>query len=599
MSLRASSSLRRLDCLLTLREPLRAAARLRPARRGVGWLLALVLCAAASALAQAPAEPAPETAAAPAGEDTRLDAEAPANVTVWGREIVTLRASYGDRAPAERAREIEERTAATLGKDPHAEIRFKSAADGALRGMLFLAGSDPLFAILEGDLPVGSSLETEANGVAARLRDLAGAMRLQRDSVAVAGGAAKSVAALIALVLVVGLLERRLRPFVLRHSRAVTHQEAREKTAGTEAASLDATFVKAAAVRTLLRTLLLAVELFVAFLGAQFVLRQFPYTEALGNQLAGRLLDFVGRVGSSIADALPGLFVVTVIAYAARFVWRLVKRWTRAVELGQIDSSWLDAETARPTRILLGIGIVAMAMVIAYPLIPGSRSEAFKGVSVIIGVMVSLGGSSVIGQMISGLVVLYSRAVRRGDYITVGEYEGEVTEVGVLATRLTTPYAEQINIPSSVMVTAVSRNAMRFAVPGGSALRVPVTIGYDTPWRQVHGLLIDAAKRTPGVLASPPPGVWQHSLSNFFVEYVLFLQIDRSFNRMDVVTALHATILDTFNAHGVQVLAPHYEAQPDQRIVVPREQWAPDGAVADIPSPAKAAAPAVGAQRKA
>ena len=540
------------------------------------------------AQAPQPTAPAPVTPHA-----ARLAAETPARIVVWGREIAVLRTSYSDRSPVQRAREIEERIELVLGANPQAPIHFQSAADGKLRGMLILAGREVLFGILEDDLPAGGTLQSAALTAAGRLRELAVAMRRQGDAGAQARGIGKSAAAVAALLLVGWLLERRLRPWVLARSRAVASEAARERAAaGKGSGQLDVTFLKAAAVRTSLRSTLLLVELFVAFLCAQYVLLQFPYTEPLGNQLGHRLLAFGADVATNVADALPNVFVIAVIALTARAVWSFVKRWTIAVEGNLIDSAWLDAETARPTRILMGIGIVAIAIVVAYPFIPGSSSDAFKGVSVLIGVMVSLGGSSVIGQVIAGLVVLYSRAVKRGDFVCVGEHEGHVAEVGLLATRLSTAFAEQVNIPSSVMVSAISRNSMRFAAPGGTALRTTLAVGYDTPWRLVHGLLLEAAQRTPGVLPSPPPRVFQRALSTFFVEYVLFLQFDRTLSRVDVSTTLHATILDTFNAHGVQIMVPAFEGQPDRRIVVPREEWTPMGSIAGVaPAPAVAVVP--------
>ena len=556
---------------------------------------AILLCfAAAARAAPAPAVAGASPPAAAAHDSTAdgLDTETAAVVTVWGQPLVTLRAAYGGKSPADRAQAIEERVATVLAANPRAPIRFQHVSTGDLHGVLVVAGHEVLFGILEGDLPVGGTLDAEATAAAARVRRLAATMESQRDTGTLVRGSAKSVAALAVFLLLCWLLERRLRPFVLRHSRAVTGQAARETAARATAAYkaaplIDATFLKAAAVRTSLRTSLLVAELFTAFLCAQFVLLQYPYTEPLGQQLADRLLAFAGKVGSHVADALPNLFVVAAIALTARAVWGLIKRWTIAVEGNLIDSAWLDAETARPTRILLGIGVCAIAVVIAYPFIPGSSSEAFKGVSVLIGVMVSLGGSSVIGQVIAGLVVLYSRAVKRGDFVCIGEHEGHVAEVGLLATRLSTAYAEQINIPSSVMVSAVSRNSMRFAAPGGTALRTTLAVGYDTPWRLVHGLLLEAAQRTSGVLTSPPPRVFQRALSTFFVEYVLFLQFDRNLSRVDVSTTLHATILDTFNAHGVQIMVPAFEGQPDRRVVVPQEEWAPAGAITGVAPPTR------------
>ncbi|HET9765776.1 MAG TPA: mechanosensitive ion channel domain-containing protein [Thermoanaerobaculia bacterium] len=561
--------------------------------RHLALSIALVVVAAAPLPAQAPQPAAPEPAATGGAAAAGLAGETPGKVVVWGREIVVLRTSYAGKSPVQRAREVEERIELTLAANPQAPIHFQGAAVGNLRGMLILAGPDVLLGILEGDLPPGGTLQSAALAAAGRLRELAAAMQRQGDAGVQARGIGKSVAAVAALLLLAWLLERRLRPYLLARSSAVANQAARERaTAGKGPGRLDLTFLKATAVRTSLRSGLLLVELVAAFLCAQYVLLQFPYTEPLGNQLARRLLAFATDVATNVADALPNVFVIAVIAFTARAVWSFVKRWTIAVEANLLESSWLDADTARPTRILLGIGIGAIAIVVAYPFIPGSSSDAFKGVSVLIGVMVSLGGSSVIGQMIAGLVVLYSGAVKRGDFVCVGDHEGHVADIGLLATRLSTAYAEQVNIPSSVMVSAISRNSMRFAAPGGTTLRTTLAVGYDTPWRLVHGLLLEAAQRTPGVLPSPPARVFQRALSTFFVEYVLFLQFDRNLSRVDVSTTLHATILDTFNAHGVQIMVPAFEGQPDRRILVPREEWTPVGSVAGVaPAPPVAAAP--------
>jgi len=104
-------------------------------------------------------------------------------------------------------------------------------------------------------------------------------------------------------------------------------------------------------------------------------------------------------------------------------------------------------------------------------------------------------------------------------------------------------------------------------------LTTKVTLGYATPWRQVHALLIDAARKTEGVRAVPEPYVYQRALSDFYVEYELFCSIDQPTQRIPVLSALHASILDEFNAHGVQIMSPHFLSQPDKPVLVPDDRW--------------------------
>lgn len=565
------------------------------------WLLALAGLAM-PARSEIDPQPWDSTAEAPRAEaaDDVLRTEAPATVVVWGREIATFRAAYGGQSPAERAAAVSKRIEHALGDNPRAPLRLQHVEDGDLRGILVVAGSSGvLFGLVATDVAVDApgALEREAAATLERVRELGDAMARQRQPALLARSAAESLAMLTVVGFVLWLLERRLRPRLHRRQRVFI--EALEATDRREAGAAGLGFgeVAAIAVRAALRIGLTAAELVVAFLGVEFVLRRFPYTQALGDRLARRLLEFVGGATAAVADQLPNLFVVAVVAFFARAVWHLVRSWTTAVERGVIEVEWLDADAARPTRILFGIGITMTAIVVAYPFVPGSGSEAFKGASVLVGLMVSLGGSSVIGQLIAGLVVLYSRAIRRGDYVKIDEYEGRVRELGLLATRLVTAHGEQINIPSAVMVTAVSRNATALARPGGAVLHTALTIGYDAPWRQVHGLLLAAAARTPGVLAEPAPRVFQRALSDFFVEYELSLQVERDRPLAELRSRLHAEIQDAFNAAGVQIMSPHYESQPEASVVVPPERWSPPGAVSTPPGSSPPASPDSGRDR--
>ena len=217
------------------------------------------------------------------------------------------------------------------------------------------------------------------------------------------------------------------------------------------------------------------------------------------------------------------------------------------------------------------------------PFLPGSDSDVFKGVSVFIGLIVSLGSSGVVNQVMSGFTLTYSRALRVGDFVKIGDMEGTVEHVGALSTKVKTPRREEITIPNAVVMSQATVNYSRHADSEGVFVPTSVTIGYDAPWRQVRALLLLAAERTAGVRKEPKPMVRQAALHDFYVEYVLLVALERPQMRGPVLDALHANIQDAFNEFGVQIMSPHYESDPGAPKVVPKSRWHDTPAPAAVP----------------
>jgi small-conductance mechanosensitive channel len=187
--------------------------------------------------------------------------------------------------------------------------------------------------------------------------------------------------------------------------------------------------------------------------------------------------------------------------------------------------------------------------------------------------MISLGSAGLVNQIMSGLVVIYSRALKPGEFVQVGDDLGIVTDVGMLSTKLITRKKEEITIPHAVLVGAKTVNYSRHAANGQAQISTTVTIGYDAPWRQVHELLLEAANRTNGVRKDPAPRVWQRALSNFYVEYELVVNLDQPEHRLAVLSEMHMHIQDAFNEAGVQIMSPAFESQPEKKVIVPKSQW--------------------------
>jgi small-conductance mechanosensitive channel len=321
-------------------------------------------------------------------------------------------------------------------------------------------------------------------------------------------------------------------------------------------------------------TLIWAAALLVlVYLWMVYVLGQFPESAPWADQLKEFLMALFLNFAKGALGAVPGLFAVVIVFLIARWSVRLVKIIFDKVETGALSLPWLERETARTTQTLLIMVVWLFALVAAYPYIPGSETDAFKGLSVLIGLMVTLGSTGIINQVISGLFVVYSKSVRPADYVRVGDVEGEVIDVGFLATKLRTPREEEITIPHSVIVGTATTNYSRLAGDNGMAVTTSVTIGYQISWRQVHALLQLGAARTQGLRRRPPPRVMQRELSDFYVQYLLLAHLEEGKNRAAVLSELHAQIQDAFNEFGTQIMSPHFESQPEKPVFVPKSAW--------------------------
>jgi small-conductance mechanosensitive channel len=239
--------------------------------------------------------------------------------------------------------------------------------------------------------------------------------------------------------------------------------------------------------------------------------------------------------------------------------------------------------------------VVAFAIVVGYPYLPGSQSEAFKGVSILLGIMFSLGSSTAIANIIAGYSLTYRRAYRIGDRVKIGDVVGDVAEMRLQVTHLRSPKNEEIVIPNSTIMNSHVINYSSLAAQHGLILHTTVGIGYETPWRQVEAMLIEAAGRTPGLLRKPPPFVLQKSLGDFAVTYEINVYTDQPQAGPRLYAALHRSILDVFNEYGVQIMTPAYEGDPEQAKLVPKDKWfelpaRPEGSSGDGPPSALAAA---------
>jgi small-conductance mechanosensitive channel len=331
--------------------------------------------------------------------------------------------------------------------------------------------------------------------------------------------------------------------------------------------------------------------LVIAYFCLNIVLGFYPWTRSLSKQVMSIVLDPLRAIGAAFVDALPGLVFVVVLWIVTRYVLKVIRLFFAGVDQNKITIAGFENDWAWPTYRIARFLILAFAVVVAYPYIPGSGSEAFKGVSLFLGVVFSLGSSSIVANVIAGYSMIYRRAFKIGDRIKIGEIEGIVSSAGVIVTHLRTLKNEDVVVPNSLILNSNVTNYSTLARTRGLILHTTVGIGYETPWRQVEAMLNLAAERTPGLLKEPPPFILLRALGDFAVTYELNVYTDDPPNLARLYAELHRHVLDVFNEYGVQIMTPAYEGDPEQPKVVPKGEWfAPpaDGArfsAPEAPSP--------------
>ncbi|NQD74993.1 mechanosensitive ion channel family protein [Pseudomonas sp. CM27] len=492
----------------------------------------------------------------------------PAQLKVGNRTIITLQATLLGETPAVRVQRAEGVIREILDESDASTVSVDAIQDS----YMVLLGNRRAFIVSPLDLgatDVGARQAAEA--AAQRLRQVveeSGQARSVRFLLMAAGLSGAATVLYLLLLKGVGWLHRKALSWLPKHMRKHTSALRIGQTPLMDTSNLFPL------VRRLLALLRWSLVALLTYEWLTFVLQRFPYTRAWGESLNQYLVALLRHVLDGVIAAIPGMVIALLIFFLARgfsaFSKRLLERLARP---GTI--SWLNQETLQPTMRLTALAIWLFALAMAYPYLPGADTEAFKGLSVLIGLMISLGASSVVGQAASGLILTYTRTLRPGEFVRIGEHEGTVTEVGMFTTSIRTGLGEVLTLPNSMITGSVTKNYSRVVQGQGYVVDTTVTIGYDTPWRQVEAMLLEAARRTPGVVEAPPAQVFQTALSDFYPEYRLVAQAVPSEPRprAELLTVLHANIQDVFNEYGVQIMSPHYLGDPEQEKRVPRERW--------------------------
>jgi len=315
--------------------------------------------------------------------------------------------------------------------------------------------------------------------------------------------------------------------------------------------------------KVLMRFLKIAVIIVLLYLSLPLIFSFFPATEDLADILLGYITTPIKGIFSSFFGYMPELFTILIVVVITFYVGEFINFISGEVERGNLSIPGFYPDWAKPTFNLVKIIVYAFAFIVIFPYLPGSDSPAFQGVSVFLGLLISLGSSSAISNIIAGLVIIYMRAFKTGDRVKIGDTTGDVIEKTMLVTRLRTIKNEEVTIPNSAILNG---NTVNYSVESngpGLILHTTVTIGYDVPWRKVHELLINGALKVDTILKEPKPFVLQTSLDDFYVSYQINAYTEDSKKAAKSYSDLHSNIQDAFSEAGVEIMSPHYRANRD------------------------------------
>ncbi len=491
-------------------------------------------------------------------------------VLVAGQEIYRMRAALGPFSVEERAataaRRIK-RLVAAPSFDP--AMLAVQEQDGLTR---IAYGNEVLFTVLHEDL---SDLEREAGHPAAD--DIAERLRtaIRIDRVARTPRRLAISFALTLLVFGVAVLLFRLLSKMARRARAYIAAAKDTRLHGVQIRGLElisgdtmVTIVQRAA--SLIQA---AIVIFLVYVAASVVLSLFPWTAPYVRSSVGFVLKAVWDVVGAIFGSIPNLFMIGLLLFVIRYITRFVNFLFDAIGRGVLVLPGFHPELAAPTNQIVRWLVWALGLVVIFPYLPGSGSPAFQGVSVFIGLLVSFGSSGAIGNVVSGLVLTFSRSFALGDRVKIGDTVGDVVSHTLLSTKLITIKNEEVTIPNSLILNNHIINYSELSAEKGLILHTTVTIGYDVPWRQVHELLIAAARASDGIIATPEPFVFQTSLDDFYVSYQINAHTKEPQRMAAIYSDLHQNIQDRFFDAGVEIMSPHYGSLRDgNEVAIPPDK---------------------------
>lgn len=478
----------------------------------------------------------------------------------------------GPFTPQERARAVAERLA-QLAKDPFTRIYPVTAVDQEATSEL-VYGDIVVMTVTDRDAqPTGKSRSETAKAYAQRIH---AALAKSREQVTVRTLLIDAGLVLLDTAILVGLLILFHRTFPRIYTKIDGWRGTVIRSIKIQRVELLSADQIVAALISIAKTVRIAAVLVLLYTYLTTVLGIFPWTREISTALVEAVVTTLRAIGEAFATFIPDIVSIAVIIVVTRYILKMISLFFSGINRGAITFSGFDRDWTEPTYKIVRFLVIIFAAIACFPYIPGSKSEGFRGITVFVGLLISLGSASAIGNLVAGIVLMYMRPFRVGDRVKIADTLGDVTEKTLLVTRVRTIKNVDITIPNALVLGShiINFNSSATNRPP-LILHTSVTIGYDAHWRKVHELLIAAARGTTHILPEPEPFVLQTSLNDFYVTYEINAYTDQPNLMATIYAELHQNIQDKFNEAGVEIMSPHYAQVRDGNKTTIPDQYLP------------------------
>ncbi len=474
-------------------------------------------------------------------------------------------------SPQERATAINERLA-LLAENPLFRPDTITVMEGE-RTSEVVAGEVVIIAVTDGDArPMGRSRQEVAQAYALAIRH---ALTTSLEQTTVQSILIDGAYALLITVIYIAFLIAFHKLFPKLYEKILAWRETYIPPIKIQRVELLSANQIALGITALARGLRFVATLALGYVWVTAVLGVFHWTRGISAQLLGAVLKTLNAIGLAFVTFVPNVISIIVIIFVTRYIIKLIALVFTGMERGAISFKEFRREWTRPTFKIVRFLVIVFAAIAIFPYIPGSQSDAFRGVSVFLGVLFTFGSAGAVSNIIAGVVLTYMHPFREGDRVKIADTVGDLMERTLLVTRIRTIKNVDISIPNSIVLSSHLINFSSVAKEQGLILHTSVTIGYDAPWKTVHELLISAAKMTTHILKTPEPFVLQTSLDDFYVTYEINAYTDQANKMATIYAELHQNIQDKFNEGGVEIMSPHYGQIRDGNQTTIPEQYLP------------------------
>lgn len=285
----------------------------------------------------------------------------------------------------------------------------------------------------------------------------------------------------------------------------------------------------------------------------------FPETEKFTWQMINYIWEPLRDMAIAIFYYIPNLIRIILVILVVRWILKGLRHVTDAVASGSLRFDRFYQDWAEPTYQIVRIFIVTFSVVVVWPWLPGSDTGIFKGVSIFVAALFSLGSTTTIGNLISGIIITYMRPFLVGDYVCIGEREGIVVEKNAFITRLRDIKGNMITVPNNSMLSQQTVNYTAAARRnGGCIVHSDFTFTYKVPRKIVEEYLLEGAGRCQLLMKEPKPFVLVTALEDFYTHYEIngyTMETERLF---EVYSELHKNIVDVFAEHDLDPTSSHF-----------------------------------------